>query len=476
MILSTKNLFLKFICVTSFVVGSLQELNAQVNQCPSCWVPIYRHRLVANVNISTNVNGYAELLPKDYNPNSTKKHPIIINMHGRGGAGPGDDPYWLCLAICEGLPLKIEDTLVNDFETVNGQTYSFIVLTPQYSEPNGNWTDLLGMINYAVANYPKADKSRIYLTGNSKGSSIILDYMSSSSANAKRIAAITPLATCNSSNSNGVNNIVSNGVRYWGLTSVQDNVCTPNNTIGWANAIIAASPQGNPFGRLTVTPVYNPSFNHDIIKVWESSWTENGKTILEWMLQFTSSAAGSLPATLGNYEVILKDKQVITRWTTTLESNTDYFIIERAGPDQRFKEIGRVKASGNSSNPINYSFTDNTEVVKGTSLYRLVLVNLDGVKEYYDIKKIVGKQFGATISISPVPASKSLQLAFELEKAQRLNFIIRDINGKTIQSWAGNFSSGYLNMPISIEGFTSGIYYFVIQGENFSETKKFIKQ
>ena len=475
MIFFTKTIVFRVFVILSLLFVSFEELNAQVNQCATCWVPIYRHRLVTNVPISTNVNGFGELLPKDYNPSSTKKHPLIINLHGRGGAGPGNDPYWICLAVCEGLPLKIENNLVNDFETVNGQTYSFIVLTPQYSEPNGNWTDIVGMINYALANYPKVDKSKIYLVGNSKGSSMIMDYLSSSPANAKRIAAVAPLATCNSANTNGINNIVSNRVHYWGLTSVQDDVCNPGNTIGWANGIINNSPPGNPYGKLTVTPVYNPAFNHDIIKVWESSWTENGVTILQWLLQFSSAASGSLPANLGSYEISLKNNQVLARWTTTLESNTDYFIIERAGPDQVFKEIGRVSASGNSSVPVNYSFSDN-QLLKGTSFYRVYLLNKDGVKEFYEIKKITGKQFGATISINPVPANKSIQLSFELEEAQRMNFIIRDINGKSIKSWAGNFSSGYATIPITIEGLATGIYYLAVQGSNFSETKKFIKQ
>ena len=103
-------------------------------------------------------------------------------------------------------------------------------------------------------------------------------------------------------------------------------------------------------------------------------------------------------------------------------------------------------------------------------------MNRDGVREYYEIKKIANKFFGAVISVSPVPANKILQLSFELEESQKLNFIIRDINGRNLKSWSGNFSSGYASMPINIEGLTAGVYYLSLQGNSFTEVKKFIKQ
>ncbi|MBC7849235.1 MAG: hypothetical protein H7Y31_05845, partial [Chitinophagaceae bacterium] len=425
-----------------------QSTDAQTNQCPTCWVPIARHRLVTNVNISANIHGYGELLPKNYNPNSTQKHPLIINMHGRGGAGPGNDPYWICLAVCEGLPLKIEQGVVNDFETVNGQPVSYIVLTPNYQLPNANWNDIVNMLNYALANYPKVDRNKVYLTGNSQGSSMIMDLMSSSATNARRFAAVVPLATCNSQTSSGINNMISNNVHYWGLTAVQDWTCNPANTISWGNAMVNNAPH---LGRLTVTPVYNPNFNHDIARVWESSWTDNGTTIVRWMLQYSSAAGGALPATLGEYDISLRNQQVVANWTTTLESNTDYFIIERAGADQQFKEIGRVQAAGNSSETNKYVFTDNV-LLKGTSYYRVVLVNLDGVKEVYELRKITNKDFKTAIAVSPIPATTTIQLAFELETSQRLNFFIKDINGRTLNTWSANFSSGYASLPINIQG------------------------
>lgn len=478
----------KFLCrtlfFTLFISFVATEINAQVNKCPSCWVTIDRHRLVTNVNVSANVHSYGEWLPPDYDPASSKKHPLIIHLHGNGAVAPGnmgDNTYFLCMAICDGLPMRMEDSNqyngtvpVERYHTVNGQTYTYIALTFNY-EGGAGTADIVGMINYAIATYPKVDRSRIYLAGLSRGSSMIMDYMSSSLANARRIAAVVPIAGCSGANSSGVNNIVNGRVHYWGLTAVEDNVCSPYNTMSWGQNIIAASPQGNSYGKYTITPVYNAGFNHDIARVWESDWKENGLTILQWMLQYTSVAGGSLPATLGQYEVFSKNKQVQVEWTSTLESNADYFMIERAGADMQFKEIGRVAAAGNSTSPKKYTFSD-LEPLKGNSFYRLGLMNRDGTAEYYDIKKISAKQFGIALTISPVPVQKNLQLTFELEQSQRLNFVIRDVNGRSVGNWSANFSSGYGNFPINTSAMAPGVYYLQIQGEHFTETKKFIKQ
>lgn len=483
MIFSTKQLCRLFV-FTFFISFVSSEIAAQTSPC-GCWVPIDRHRLVMNVNVSPNVHAYGEWLPPDYNPGSSKKHPLIIHLHGNGAvAAPnvGNDPYYLCMALCDGLPMRMEDSNqyngaipVDRYHTVNGTTYTYIVLTYNY-EAGANWQDVQAMINYSIANYPKVDRSRIYLAGLSRGSGLITDYMSSSLANARRVAAVVPFATCTGPNANGASNMAYAPARYWGIAPVSDNVCggSASQSLGWANGINAANPS-NPMGKATITPVYNSGFSHDIARVWDSDWKENGLTVLQWMLQYTSAAGGALPATLGKYDVYLRDKKVNVDWTTTVESNTNYFSIERAGADMQFKEIGRINAAGNSTISKTYAFSD-LQPLKGNSFYRLALMNRDGVAEYYDTKKISARQFGIALSISPVPVQKTLQLSFDLEQAQRLSITVRDVNGRSMGSWNVGFNSGYNNFPINTEALSPGVYYLITQGDSFSETKKFIKQ
>ncbi|MBC7850961.1 MAG: T9SS type A sorting domain-containing protein [Chitinophagaceae bacterium] len=461
-----------------FVAVSTQA--QPVNQCPNCWREIFRSRMVYNQNITSGIRGYVEFLPNNYNPNGTKKYPVIINFHGRDAQGDGNSQQAVCRAACEGIGLKLEYFRFPEAVVVNGTNYEFIILTPQYDWSTTS-TSISDFIDYALNKY-KADPARVYMTGLSLGANQLMNYMSSSSANARKVAAVVSLAGCDWANQNGANNFGSNSIRYWGIHAIEDATCAVGATVSWATEINRYSPPGNPMGMANLTPTYNPGFPHDIFStIYDLNWKtlpDNvyQKHITEWMAQYSRPGAGALPATLGAYSVLLKGKQVSVEWTTTLESNTDYFFIERAGSDMQFKQIGgKITAAGNSSAALKYSFSDPSPL-KGTSFYRVVLMNKDGMPDIYEIKKITNRENGLSLSVSPVPATTRLQLSIELDESQPLNFAIRDINGRTVKAWGANFTSGTASLPISIESFSPGVYYLVVQGTRFNETRKFVKQ
>lgn len=448
-----------------------------------CWgvYPLAHQRLVANVSVSPNVKGYTEVLPAGYNPAGSQRYPLIINVPGRGTRGGGTAAE-LCAVACEAMGLKIEQD--EPFGSGNyqfqtsvsyaGQNYNFIILSPQY-----NWgdqesaADVQAMINYAVSHY-KVDLSRIYLAGLSSGANMVINYMATSPQEARRIAAVITVGLCMGPNYASAQNMGNNRIHYWGLVGNTDNQCGWSNTVNFANLINSYSPSGNPMGKYTLFP----NTNSDPHVIWpdveDKDYRVDNKNFSEWFIQFTNGTNASLPATLGSYDVSSKGKKVVTTWTTNLESQTNYFEIERAGADMQFKSIGQVKAAGNSNQTQLYSFSDEAPL-KGTSFYRLSLVNMDGAREYYDIKKIINKSFGEFITLGTAPGSKSLQFSIDLDQAQQLNLSILDANGRTVQSWSARFASGYNTQPISIEKLSSGIYFLSVRGEQFTETKKFVR-
>ncbi len=472
---------LAFLSLIFLTIG-IQDIIAQA--CNPCWglYPMVKQRRVANANVSPWINGYLELLPPGYNPNSSTRYPLIISFPGRGTKGGGTLGE-LCSVACEGLAFKIEQDMPTGsgnyrFATTvtqNGQSYSYIILTPQVKWGDGeSASDVSAMVNYALANY-RVDPARVYLTGLSSSANMVVNYMGSSVQNARKIAAVISVGLCMGANTAAASFMGTNSIHYWGLVGSSDNQCGTGNTINQSNQVNSYSPPGNPRGKYTLVNGVNVDPHVIWPEIHDIDWRVDGKNMSEWFIQFSPTGGSSLPATLDAYNVSSRNKQVITEWATTAESNTDYFSIERAGADLQFEEIGRVTAAGNSTTRNSYSFAD-AQPLKGTGFYRLSLVNRDGVREYYDIKKISNKFFGAAISVSPVPANKTLQLSFELEESQKLNFIIRDINGRNLKTWSANFSSGYASMPINIEALTAGVYYLSLQGSSFTEVKKFIKQ
>ena len=470
----SKAKLLKVCVLFLLVLFSVNDLRSQ-SICPTCWVPVTKHRFVTNTVVSPWIYGYLEYLPPAYAANPTKKFPLIIFISGIGSIGGGTFESMCPALVCGALPLKIEEGRVPNEVFHNGVPYSFIVLTPQMLGNVNGASDILAMINYAVANY-RVDRSRIYLTGLSSGEGMIMNYMSSSAANAKKVAAVVTMGACSGTNTSGASNIGTQNIHYWGIQCAQDNVCSASNVVNWANAVNSFSPPGNPMGRSTLTPTYNPSFPHDIwYNAYDKEWRDNntGQSIYEWMIQFASPTL--VPAIIENFNVYARNKQVTVEWTSLTESESDHFIIERSANGADFYEIGKVNAAGTSSSKINYSFIDPLPL-RGNNFYRLVLANRDYSKDYFDIKKVTVEDFGIRVVLSPIPATKTLQLIFNLNSTQNITFNITDVNGRTLRTWSANFSSGNANHPIDINTLAAGVYYLHIRGTDFTETKKFIKQ
>lgn len=464
---------LKVIALSLIVIFSVKDLSSQ-SLCPTCWVPVTKHRFVTNTYVSPWINGYMEYLPPEYAANPTKKFPLIIFLAGDGSFGPGTFESMCPFAVCGALPLKIEEGQLPDQVFHNGVGYSFIALSPQLVANVSGAADINAMIDYAVAHY-RVDRSRIYLTGLSSGEIRITNFMSSSPDIAKKVAAVVVLGACSGPNSTAASNYGTQGVHYWGVQCAADNVCPASNVVNWANAINSVSPPGNPMARYSITPTYNSSFPHDIWYVvygkdWENSFNQN---IYEWMIQFSSPTL--VPAIIENFNVYAKNKQVNVEWTSLTESESDHFVIERSANGRDFYEIGQMNAAGTSNGKINYNFIDPLPL-RGNNFYRLALVNRDYSKDYFDIKKITVDDFGVRVLLSPIPATKSLQLIFNINSNQNVTFNITDVNGRLMRTWSANFSSGNINRSIDINSLAAGVYYLHIKGEDFTETKKFIKQ
>ena len=110
------------------------------------------------------VIGFLQFTPYDY---GSQKHPLIIFLHGIGERGNGTSQ--INSVANNGTPNYCAHGATMRF-TVNGQTSSFVVLSPQLSTQYGYWPPFYvqEMIKYAKANL-QIDPNRIYITGLSLG-------------------------------------------------------------------------------------------------------------------------------------------------------------------------------------------------------------------------------------------------------------------------------------------------------------------
>jgi hypothetical protein len=131
----------------------------------------------------------------------------------------------------------------------------------------------------------------------------------------------------------------------------------------------------------------------------------------------------ALPVKLQNFQVTLSEGAVAISWTTTEETNSQNFEVQRSYDAKNWTVIANVKALGNHVGPKLYNHVD-TDVVKATNYYRLKMVDLDGKFAYSTIKSVQTKNAAKVVAyVFPNPASDKLYISAENKSGVKSVFI-----------------------------------------------------
>lgn len=481
-----------------------------------------KQKSLSNLNIGGNLMFYGllEYKPASYAlpANSGKKYPVIIYFHGGGSKGFGS-PIELCrlfkdqgddLATHLSIPGRIE----RNTELFTQGVHEYIVISPQFSRYNRNDSpeppdpiaaldfpsaqEVENVINYVEANY-RIDRRRIFLTGYSNGANMIVEYAASSLARAKRVAAIMPVSFCsdvasprNTERGYIPENIGAAGLPTWWVQCNIDNPCQlrPQD---WVTRIKNTPGSFNP--RYTILNDANPNPLYQCSDtLWHDAWSRaydpnfkvsfvNGTgandginlNMYEWFAQ-QENIHVVLPVLMKSYTARLVDDRVELKWVTTEEQDNASFVIERAGADQQYTAIGEVPGAVNHSGEKAYSFTDNNPL-PDLSFYRLVQVDIDGKKAYFDIKKILNqKGNSASVIVSPNPIVGDASAFISISRSQKIAMTLTDMNGKIIQQVNGIYGQGSSEVKLRASDLSKGVYLLKVSGEDFNVTKKIIKR
>lgn len=220
--------------------------------------------------INNNCAGYYEALPARYD-SSAKKYPLILFVHGIGELGTD-----LSKMLRAGLPRLINrKKFPADFE-VNGQHFSFIVISPQFKKWPKN-IDVKSVIDYAVKEY-RIDTSRIYVTGLSMGGGVTWEFNAEYGGS---VAAIAPICGGSWPDAKRAGKIASFNLPVWAFHNVDDPTVPVSYTIDYVKKINSFNP--------SVKAKYTTwlTGGHDSwTKAYDPSTKAEGKNIYEWMLQY----------------------------------------------------------------------------------------------------------------------------------------------------------------------------------------------
>ncbi|MEO1099353.1 MAG: LamG domain-containing protein, partial [Bacteroidota bacterium] len=106
-----------------------------------------------------------------------------------------------------------------------------------------------------------------------------------------------------------------------------------------------------------------------------------GQTGTEFIL--ASVSGNPLPVEFGDFRIDNLDGKAVIRWSTFMESQNDFFQVERSGDALNWSIIDHIKGSGDSNETNVYSLVDRRPL-PGQSYYRLAQVDFDGTISYHE--------------------------------------------------------------------------------------------
>jgi len=283
------------------------------------------------ISTGANSQGFYEYLPQGYNPNGSETYPLIVAIHGVGECGTN-----LGNLLWSGVPSAINSGTFPVSLTVNGQTFKFIVISPQFI----NWPsiqDVDQVINYATSHY-KVNLSRVYLTGLSMGGGIVWEYAGAGGNYTNRLAAIAPICGASWPEYTRARNIANGNLPVWAFHNDGDGTVPSGYTNDYISQINQA-PAPNPNAKKTIFP----TGGHDAwTNVYFSNYSEGGLTLYKWFLQFQK---GTTPPAYNNQLPVVNagPDQVVT------PNSPVYLAGSGSDPDGNIVSYAWTKVSGPSS-------------------------------------------------------------------------------------------------------------------------------
>ena len=145
-------------------------------------------------------------------------------------------------------------------------------------------------------------------------------------------------------------------------------------------------------------------------------------------------------------------------WTTANESNTEWFVIERAESAMgQWQELDRKMARGYSTQAVDYLFIDDQPFP--STYYRLQIIDFDGSIEYSPIISLIQQYFAFSIEkLFPNPVIDQIHLAVESPKDRSAVIHFTDVKGRLVKEEQVGIQKGNNQFTFDISELPTGIY------------------
>lgn len=194
-------------------------------------------------------------------------------------------------------------------------------------------------------------------------------------------------------------------------------------------------------------------------------------------LNVTSTSCSTLPVSLLNISASANgNNSIVVKWATSNEQNNKGFEVLRSLDGRNnWQSVGFVNGAGDSYTRKDYSFNDNNLVAR-RYYYQLKQIDFDGKYKYTAVvsANLSGKDGFSLEQNFPNPFKGSeTTIRFTLPRRTQVQLIIYDMNGRVVKTLVnGVKDAGTHAIPFRDQSLPSGVYFYRIEADGYSDVKK----
>jgi hypothetical protein len=201
-----------------------------------------------------------------------------------------------------------------------------------------------------------------------------------------------------------------------------------------------------------------------------------GYSLFEFRVAGSISSSSVLPATLTGLTASEQGSATILEWTTTTETNTAGFSVERSSDGINFAAIGWVESMNAGNVVSHYSYTDKQQT-GNRNYYRLKVFDRSG--KAGSTAAVAINTFGNTgLKISPVPVKDHFSIEYNGVTGETINILLYSTGGKPVYNNKFVLKSAQQTMVINRTGnMLPGIYFLdIITNGNKNQSRMLVLQ
>lgn len=210
-----------------------------------------------------------------------------------------------------------------------------------------------------------------------------------------------------------------------------------------------------------------------------------GQHMAEYMVKSFSGGGGGgtvngqaiLPVKLSSFTGRLMNGAATLYWQTVQEQGASHFNLQRSINGLDFITIGKVMATGNSTTPKDYVFTDRVITNLGADKvhYRLQMEDLNGKQELSSIITL-HPEAGSSIQLLANPVHNQVLLMVQAKEKNTYVLTIADGSGRPLITTQRIAERGMNTLAIPVQTLATGVYLLSIKSAGQFHTLRFIKR